>query len=132
MKILRQVLRGSSKGWDHVGPGMIRLSFLLLEIHSKKASNENLGVSNNSLSKAMSHKLTIFGISLLERCFRLQVSARDEIISQIFSRILVRDDCVRYYVNLLGKIVKKCTKDVIDCLPKVLLSVMPIMILLTD
>eukprot|EP00960_Hanusia_phi_P070815 767407-Hanusia_phi.AAC.1 len=117
-QVLRQVLRGSSKGWDHVVPGMIRLSFLLLETHSKKASNENLGASTIALSKVMSHKLTIFSISLLERCFRLQVTARDEIISQIFARILLRDDCVKYYVNVLEKIVKHCTKDVIDCLPK--------------
>ena len=71
------------------------------------------------LQRSVASQLVQFCSEILEKVFRYHTSVRDEILGQILARVLTRDDSVKYVVQLLARITKRCSKDVIDCLPKI-------------
>ena len=73
----------------------------------------------SDLQRAVSSQLVLCCTDMLETTFRHHTAVRDEILGQILSRVLTRDDSVKYVVQLLARIATRCSKDVIDCLPKI-------------
>lgn len=71
------------------------------------------------MQRAVAAQLVQSCSEMLEKVFRQHTSVRDEILGQILSRVLTRDESVKYVVHLLARITGRCSKDVIDCLPKI-------------
>jgi hypothetical protein len=74
---------------------------------------------SSELHRAVASQLVLCCLGILEKMFRQHNSVRDEILGQIFSRVLTRDESVKHFVHLLSRITSRCSKDVLDCLPKI-------------
>jgi len=147
-KLCARVLRRSAKGWDHVVPGIVTFAMTNLEWAAKKCSaggaltrsgidstSESAGAvvgtcasgglanafscAASDLQRAVAFRFVQHCSELLEKVFRLHTSVREEILGQILSRVLTRDESVKFVVQLLARITSRCSKDVIDCLPKI-------------
>ena len=94
---------------------------------SNSAAAAGSGVANggifasisSELQRAVASQLVLCCSQMLEKLFRQHNSVRDEILGQIFSRVLTRDESVKHFVHLLARITSRCSKDVLDCLPKI-------------
>ena len=132
--VMKSVLRRSGKGWEHIMNGFVGFALNLMMIFSKRSSaskglqgDSHGGVANFNASsltssiaiKGISKHVVIFSLQLLERAFRKHDAVRNEILSNIFSGVISRDDSSPYFVQLLSKIATTCCHDVMDCIGKV-------------
>ena len=135
-QLCQRVLRRSAKGWDHVVPGIVAFAMNNLEWAAKKSSaggafgrtaadgifdaaSASGGSMSSDLQRAIAFRLVQHCSEMLEKVFRLHSSVREEILGQILSRVLTRDESVKFVVHLLARITSRCSKDVMDCLPKI-------------
>ena len=132
--VMKAVLRRSGKGWEHIMAGFVGFALNLLVCFSKKSctskgqpgesqtSGAVVGVGNltsGSGNKGISKHVVCFSLQLLERAFRKHEAVRNEILGQIFSGVVTRDDSSTHFVQLLSRIANSCCRDVMDCVAKV-------------
>jgi Fanconi anemia group I protein len=132
--VMKAVLRRSGKGWEHIMAGFVGFALNLLICFSKKSCNSKSQQSESQVSgavvsmgsltsgtgnKGISKHVACFSLQLLERAFRKHEAVRNEILGQIFSGVVTRDDSSTHFVQLLSKIANSCCRDVMDCVTKV-------------
>jgi len=81
--------------------------------------NTAFASQTSDMQRAVASELAQCCSEMLEKVFRQHTSVRDEILGQILSRVLTRDESVKYVVQLLATIANGCSNDVLDCLPKI-------------
>jgi fanconi anemia group I protein len=133
--VMKSVLRRSGKGWEHIMAGFIGFALNLVHIFSKKSTGTkgchsgeaqgNVGnlvsssLTSGAASKGISKHIVVFSLQLIERAFRKHESVRNEILGNLFTGVISRDESSPHFVHLLSRIAATCCHDVMDCMAKV-------------
>ena len=106
---LVETLRNSTFGWDHVLPSLISLGFALVDEYTLKKID----------IKSESYKVAVMGASILQETFQAHEIVRNEILEQIFSRIITNSVSSPIYIDLLQEIISTNTSAISDLISRV-------------
>ena len=128
-ELLRTVLRRSVGGWDSIVPGAVQFAVAMLDANAKKFSGDAQATQQAgsyvvacqaaTMGRAVAKQIVQSSIALLELAFKVHKPVRDEILAQIFNRVLTREDAVPHFVALLERIAHRCSTDILDSIPRI-------------
>ncbi|KAI9024281.1 FANCI solenoid 4-domain-containing protein [Phycomyces nitens] len=109
--LLLDIAEKSASGWDQVIQSLTKLAMLLIDTVSNQGSwlkSNSTAVKVDRLSEQRPlDKISLLGIDVLLRMFKLHDVVRSEILEQITSRIVSRSSSAMDFLQLLENIIKK-------------------------
>eukprot|EP00698_Gefionella_okellyi_P015230 TRINITY_DN4297_c0_g1_i1.p1 TRINITY_DN4297_c0_g1~~TRINITY_DN4297_c0_g1_i1.p1 ORF type:complete len:1288 (-),score=301.62 TRINITY_DN4297_c0_g1_i1:2000-5287(-) len=107
--VLLRVVENSSHGWDHITHGVVRVALILIDAQAAARFGGHTDSKKTENDAAIQ-----LGIKVLYSLFRRHEAVRDEILEQIFSRVITRSDAAVRYLELLAKIVNEHQQQIIS------------------
>ena len=113
---MKVVMKRTNMGWEHLVPAIVGFASTMLCTYAKRCLEGHL---HGPDCKSVPQRIVHLGATLLEKAFTMHMSVRDEILSQILSHVITRDEVVAHFISLLSKISSRCSRDVMEKIPKV-------------
>ncbi|XP_055969830.1 Fanconi anemia group I protein [Sorex fumeus] len=120
--MILEVVKSSAHCWDHVTQGLLQLGFLLMDTYGPKKGFEGKPVENSSILARMPNQHACkLGANILLETFKVHQLVREEILEQVFNRVVTRASApISHYLDLLSNIVMYAPLVLHSCSSKVI------------
>lgn len=112
--MILEVIKNSVHSWDHVTQGLVELGFILMDSYGpKKILDGKIIETSSGLSRTSNQNACKLGARILLETFKIHEMIRQEILEQVFNRVVTRASSpISHFLDLLS--------DIITCAPLVL------------
>ncbi|XP_040824470.1 Fanconi anemia group I protein-like isoform X1 [Ochotona curzoniae] len=119
--MILEVISHSVHCWDHVTQGLVDLGFILMDSYGpKKILDGKTTETSSGLSRMPSQQACKLGARILLETFRIHEMVRQEILEQIFNRVVTRATSpISHYLDLLSDIITYAPLVLRSCSSKV-------------
>ncbi|XP_048185843.1 Fanconi anemia group I protein [Perognathus longimembris pacificus] len=119
--IILEVVKNSAHSWDHVTQGLVKLGFILMDSYGPKKIGDGKAVeTSSSLSKTPSQHACDLGARILLETFKVHEVIRQEILEQVFNRVITRASSpISHFLDLLSDIILYAPLVLQNCSSKV-------------
>ncbi|XP_004577990.2 Fanconi anemia group I protein [Ochotona princeps] len=119
--MILEVINHSVHCWDHVTQGLVDLGFILMDSYGpKKILDGKTTETSSGLSRMPSQQACKLGASILLETFRIHEMIRQEILEQVFNRVVTRATSpISHYLDLLSDIITYAPLVLQSCSSKV-------------
>ncbi|KAM4826425.1 Fanconi anemia group I protein isoform 1-T2 [Thomomys bottae] len=119
--MILEVVKNSAHSWDHVTQGLVKLGFILMDSYGPKKIGDGKAVETScSLTKTSSQHACELGASILLETFKVHEVIRQEILEQVFNRVITRASSpISHFLDLLSEIILYAPLVLQNCSSKV-------------
>ncbi|GAB5572171.1 Fanconi anemia group I protein isoform X3 [Prionailurus iriomotensis] len=111
----------SVHSWDHVTQGLVELGFILMDSYGPKKILDGKAIETSScLSKKPTQHACKLGADILLETFKIHEMIRQEILEQVFNRVVTRASSpISHFLDLLSNIIMYAPLVLQSCSAKV-------------
>lgn len=104
--MILEVVQNSVHSWDHVTQGLVELGFILMDSYGPKKILDEPIETSLGLSKTPKQHACTLGANILLETFKIHEMIRQEILEQVFNRVVTRASSpISHYLDLLSNII---------------------------
>uniref|UniRef100_A0A673TR06 FA complementation group I n=1 Tax=Suricata suricatta TaxID=37032 RepID=A0A673TR06_SURSU len=119
--MILEVVKNSVHSWDHVTQGLVELGFILMDSYGPKKILDGKTIETSScLSKKPIQHACKLGADILLETFKIHEMIRQEILEQVFNRVVTRASSpISHFLDLLSNIIMYAPLVLQSCSAKV-------------
>uniref|UniRef100_A0A8C9K0G9 FA complementation group I n=1 Tax=Panthera tigris altaica TaxID=74533 RepID=A0A8C9K0G9_PANTA len=119
--LILEVVKNSVHSWDHVTQGLVELGFILMDSYGPKKILDGKAIETSScLSKKPTQHACKLGADILLETFKIHEMIRQEILEQVFNRVVTRASSpISHFLDLLSNIIMYAPLVLQSCSAKV-------------